>query len=562
MIFYSRNMTKNSEILQLESQGCFCDDWSRIRISEKTDLRKIRNVRFAGSVSIGSGAEIINVPGGLCDIRIGDNVRIGNVARISRSPEASFGVGTDIDVLDETGHSIVRIYPGISAQIATLCARMPEYARAKLFPLIDSHIASLEHDMPEIGDNVTIIDSGVISDVRIWSGVRIEGAARLHNGSIVGNSTSGPQATFVGHGVDAENFIIEDATVKGGCLLRNTYAGQGVVLDKGFTSHDSLFFANCSMENGEACAVLAGPYTVSMHKSTLLIGCQTSFMNAGSATNMSNHMYKLGPAHWGVLERGVKTASNSYIMHGSRIGAYSLVMGTHKTHPDTSALPFSYLFGDDSGKTTVVPGAMLKSFGLKRDMEKWPQRDRRKDYDIPLHDRITFAIFNPATADAMLQALQMMEDIDTASGDDDESGIVWHGLTISRKSLRKGRDLYDMALCRYIDLTTFSQDEDFHAGSTEARGRWVDLAGQVLPAECLKETMTSESISEMERRLSEADSRFDRLQSIWIKTNLRNYMDNPDTVRQKSAALADLIENDRITSVDTLARHQEMLALL
>lgn len=82
-------------------------------------------------------------------------------------------------------------------------------------------------------------------------------------------------------------------------MIRNCYVGQGSVIDKGFTAHDSLFFANCSMENGEACAVLAGPYTVSMHKSSLLIGCQTSFMNAGSGTNMSNHMYKFGPVHWG-----------------------------------------------------------------------------------------------------------------------------------------------------------------------------------------------------------------------------------------------------------------------
>lgn len=561
MIFFFKNMMKNTQIEQLEAQGCHCDDWSRISISEKTDLRKIRNVTFRGDVSIGAGAEIINVPGGLCDISIGDNVRIENVARISSSGEAVFGIGTDIDVLDETGHSVVRMYPGISAQIAAICARMPEYARETLLPLIDAHIASMDRDVPDIGDNVTVRDCGVITDVRIGSGVRVEGAVRLRNGSVVGNARSGKQAAYVGHGVDAENFIIEDAEVKGGCLLRNTYAGQGVILDKGFTSHDSLFFANCNMENGEACAVLAGPYTVSMHKSSLLIGCQTSFMNAGSGTNMSNHMYKLGPAHWGVLERGVKTASNSYLMHGSRIGAYSLVMGEHKTHPDTSALPFSYLFGDGAGKTTVVPGAMLKSFGLKRDIEKWPVRDRRKDFDIPLHDRINFSLLNPATAGDILRALQVIGEAQTAAADDDGS-VAWHGLTMSRKSMLNGRELYDMALCRYIDLTTLIQDEDARADSDKAGDRWVDLAGQVLPAECLKRIMTSGSIIEMERGLSEAYSRYDMLQSIWIRTNLGNYLDDQDSVKKKSAALARLVDNDRITSIDTLARHQEMLALL
>ena len=137
------------------------------------------------------------------------------------------------------------------------------------------------------------------------------------NGAVINNAAPGKCFAYVGSGVDADNFIIEDGKVSSGCIIRNCYIGQGAELEKGFTAHDSLFFANCSFENGEACAVLAGPYTVSMHKGTLLIGCQTAFMNAGSSTNQSNHMYKLGPVHWGVLERGVKTSSGAYIMFGA-----------------------------------------------------------------------------------------------------------------------------------------------------------------------------------------------------------------------------------------------------
>ena len=50
------------------------------------------------------------------------------------------------------------------------------------------------------------------------------------------------------------------------------------------------------------------------HKSTLLIAGLFSFMNAGSGSNQSNHMYKLGPIHQGILERGAKTSSDSYIL--------------------------------------------------------------------------------------------------------------------------------------------------------------------------------------------------------------------------------------------------------
>lgn len=79
-------------------------------------------------------------------------------------------------------------------------------------------------------------------------------------------------------------------------------------------------------ENGEACAIFAGPYTVTHHKSTLLIAGMFSFMNAGSGSNQSNHMYKLGPIHQGTLERGAKT-TDSYILLACKGGSVFLGNG-------------------------------------------------------------------------------------------------------------------------------------------------------------------------------------------------------------------------------------------
>ena len=90
-----------------------------------------------------------------------------------------------------------------------------------------------------------------------------------------------------------------------------------------------------------------------------------SFMNAGSGSNQSNHMYKLGPIHQGTLERGAKTSSDSYILWPARIGAFSLVMGRHVNHPDTSDLPFSYLI-EEQNTTYLIPGVNLRSVGTIR----------------------------------------------------------------------------------------------------------------------------------------------------------------------------------------------------
>lgn len=550
---------KDNEIEILERQGCYSTDWNLVSISEDTDLGKIRNVYFNGPVSIGANAEIINVLGGLSNVRIGDNVRIVNVARIENTPDAKFGIGTEVSVLDETGGRPVRIYPGISSQIAALATRIPEFAKEKLLPLIDKHIETFPN-FPDIGNGAEILDCGPIIDTRIWAGVRIEGAAWLKNGSIVSNTDKDNCITYVGQGVNAENFIIEDASVNTSVVLRNTYVGQGTVLDKGFTSHDSLFFANCSMENGEACALFAGPFTVSMHKSSLLIGCETAFMNAGSGTNMSNHMYKLGPVHWGVLERGVKTSSNSYLMHGSRIGAFSLVMGEHKTHPDTSEFPFSYLFGDVKGNTTLVPAAMLKSFGLRRDQEKWQKRDRREGCGLKFNDRITFHSFNPYTMRYVLRAIALIDKLLSSSAD--YSQISYNGINLSRKSLEKARYLYELSIYEYLHLRLGDNMNPTDAGDSNSEMKWYDIAGQVISESTLQSAMNASSVTEIEKIFDNAHSNFYHDELDWIASNLKEWCNTDNIYSKKSKEFDSFVEADHNKSLSDISQEREMLSLL
>ncbi len=89
-------------------------------------------------------------------------------------------------------------------------------------------------------------------------------------------------------------------------------------------------------------------------------------------------MYKLGPVHQGVVERGSKTGSDSYMLWPAKVGAFTVVMGRHYRNSDTSDLPFSYLI-EHEDESVLAPGVNLRSVGTVRDARKWPQRDRRKD---------------------------------------------------------------------------------------------------------------------------------------------------------------------------------------
>lgn len=558
----TRRHLNRSERDILEKQGCRAEHWEDVEISESTPLDAIRDVIFAGPVSIGALSRAngsVLERSRLKNVVLGDNVTIRDVSLIEFETEALCGLGTEVAVLDESGSRPVFIYPGMSAQTALLMAREPVWCENHLRPIM-SDCFETTSVAPYIGDNARVERCGLLMNVAVGHGVTVEGAESLRNGMIVNNSSSNRPLAYIGAGVNAENFIVEDGCLDSGAVVRNCYIGQGASVEKQFSAHDSLFFANTQVENGEACAVFAGPYTVSMHKSSLLIGCQTSFMNAGSGTNQSNHMYKLGPVHWGVLERGVKTSSDSYLMLGAKIGAFSMLMGQHKTHPDSSQFPFSYLFGDEKGATVVVPGVMLRSCGLMRDEKKWPARDRRLKRRLPLHDRIVFDVLNPLTVDKMLSASDVIDTLLNKPADDDRY-VRYRGMKFTRASLERAKFLYALGIYKYLDLHVTDDGFPVHEPG-HVTADWVDIAGLPVPRKYLDRIKEAESLDEIEGIFDEAFNHYRNLERAWIATRFDEKWRKPKSVITEYASQFDkMVEEDRARYLEDLAAQNAMLAL-
>ena len=253
--------------------------------------------------------------------------------------------------------------------------------------------------------------------MRIGDYCEIEGAGRLKNGSINSNADD---PVHIGYGVVCDDFIISSGShIEDGTMMTRCFVGQACHMGHNYSASDSLFFSNCQEENGEACAIFAGPFTVTHHKSTLLIAGMFSFMNAGSGSNQSNHMYKLGPIHQGALERGAKTTSDSYILWPARIGAFSLVMGRHVNHPDTSDLPFSYLIEDKNYDLSGSGGLIFVASAQFRDAQKWPKRDLRKD---PFRlDQINYNLLSPYTIQKMMKGRSILKELERVSGETSET---------------------------------------------------------------------------------------------------------------------------------------------
>ena len=513
-----RNLTQE-EVNTLENQSCKAiDGWKNIFVDNNFDTSNIRNVTFSGNVYLGVFSNKIELPSGCydfcgiynahihnCTIKnqcyiknigasisnyiIEENVIIQDTSCIKVEKESSFGNGTEVATINEGGGRNVLIYDELSVHTAYLMAfyRHTPSMIDNLKSEINQYAKNLSSSEGSIGKNTTIINCSTICDVKIGQFAKLEGVDLLKNGSV--NSThSAP--TVVGQGVNAKDFIFSSGSlVNDNAYLRHCFVGNGCEISSYYTAENSLFFANSQCLQGEACSIFAGPYTVTHHKSTLLIAGYYSYFNAGSGTNQSNHMYKLGPVHQGIIERGGKTGSDSYVLWPGQIGAFTMILGKHYSNPDISKLPFSYLI-EDNGKSVLIPAQNLFNVGITRDVQKWPRRDKRKgnkhlDYLIP-------EALNPYTINKVLQGIEILAQLQKKASPQGKN-LMYKNTQLSLTSINRGIKLYEQALVKYVGdelINVLKQpnfDSAFKSDDLDGINEWIDLGGLV----CRKDMLES-----------------------------------------------------------------------
>lgn len=482
-----------NEIAQLEERGCWAEDWSDILVDEAFVPSQMENVLLYGhveigglsgsveveegfrrrccvrnatlkNVTIGDDCLVENVRGYIANTQIGDRCYVANVGIITNQEGSTFGNGTEISVLNEGGDGNIVIFEGLTAQLAWM---MVNFNNAKKLAVVEKHEGE-----PHIGAGARVVGVKEMNNVRIGEGCEVQGSCKLTNCTLLSTENAG---TLIGSDVIIEDSVVAaGASVIDGAKMYSCFVGESVHIGKGFSAEASIFFANSYMDNGEACAAFCGPFATSHHKSTLLIGGAFSFYNAGSGTNQSNHAYKMGPIHWGTLDRGSKTASGSHILWPAHIGSFSMVMGKVQNHPQVQKLPFSYVIAEGRD-TWLVPGINIRTVGTWRDVGKWPKRDAR-----PLDSRndiINFAFPNPYIVQSVLDGKGVLEDLLKKNPEDTEV-YTYHGCKIKKAALLKGIQYYDLVLKLFLYRC-------FQNNTTETEeaigGRWVDMMGLLIP---------------------------------------------------------------------------------
>jgi hypothetical protein len=545
-----RNIS-SAEIEVLKKNNCSCDNWSRVMVMDGFNPASCSNVIFSGDItmgvfkepfidksgisfssgivnarihncSIGSDVVINNIGSFIANYNIEDKAVIINCGKIATEGLSSFGNGISVSVLNETGARAVKMWDRLSAHEAYIIAlyRHKNNAVKIIEKLVDDYARDQTSDSGTIGNNSRIINCNTIRNVRFGSFSHAEGVLTLNEGSV---NSCGADPVFLGPGVIMEHFIVcSGSVVSDSTLIDKCFIGQGCLLTKHYSAENSFFFANCGGYHGEACSIFAGPYTVTHHKSTLLIAGIFSFMNAGSGSNQSNHLYKLGPIHQGIMERGSKTTSDSYLLWPAKIGPFTLVMGRHYKNLDTSSLPFSYLI-ESNDESVLVPGVNLRSVGTIRDAQKWPVRDKRKDPDKI--DQVNFNLLSPYTIRKMIDGRNLLVRL-KSENHNGESSYKYNNMKITSSSLDRGIELYQTGINKFLGNSVIKRLEGKEITSNqqlrqqllpdrvEGKGEWVDLAGLITPKQEVDKLLDDVEAGKI-RSIDDLAGSFKRMQSSY-----------------------------------------------
>lgn len=546
------------EIEILESNSCWAEDWSRVEVAEDGFQAKFfHRVMFYGDVQLGSVQKEVEITKGFvkhsgindatlrnvtvgndCLIEkvgnyinnytIGDDCLISNISVMETTEGATYGEGNLISVLNEVGDGNVIFFHDLNSQFAAFMVKHfnDKDLKNAIRRLIKEEIARTNPERGTIGNKVKIVNTKEITNTVIQNDCEISGASRLSDCTILSSEYA---SVYIGTGVICENSIISDgSSIVNSVKMQDCFVGEACQISNGFTASQSVFFANSFMANGEACAAFCGPFCASHHKSSLLIGGMFSFYNAGSGTNFSNHAYKMGPMHWGILERGTKTASGSYLLMPATIGTFSVCFGKLMHHPNTTALPFSYLIAE-ADKMYLVPGRNITTVGLYRDIRKWPKRDMRPQQTQK--SIVNFDWLSPYSVGEILQGKKILENLRQASGDN-VSSYNYHEYVINATSLRKGIKYYDIALRIYMGAVLKRAHKWGFFGKPQTEvglGRWDDLSGLLLPVSeerRLIEDIKSgslETIEEVVNRFREINENYRIYQWAWTYRMILEY---------------------------------------
>ena len=407
------------QIEQLERQGSYSRDWSKVKISKSADLSNIWHVNFRGNCLIGNlkGPAIPLMPGtsvepgledcSIEDVLIGDGCAIRNVTMMSRVDVLkgalvygcgliaggdlnTLGLDREIVFAPGSGGRQLPVFPEMTTEaLEWLAVRMDDKAvqtkyreicaryrkrRSRNTTLIGRHarLFGAKHVLRSaIGPYAFVLDAGGIEDCIIYS--TQEAPTKIGTGAILKQVTTQD-------GVEIDS----------GAHCVNCHFTEFSWAKESARVSSSIIGPNSGVAGGECRSSFVGPF-VAFHHQALLIA---TFWPGGrgnisyGANVGSNHSGKApDQEHWAGeglfygLGCSVKFPANY------TEAPYSLVASGVVTLPQRVQFPFSLINTPSLNSpllspafNEIMPGWVLNNnmYGLMRNMTKFRDRDRAR----------------------------------------------------------------------------------------------------------------------------------------------------------------------------------------
>ncbi len=431
------------EIIRLEALGNHADAWSRVRVADGFDFRRVRQCSFHGDVVLGAFggrarvAEGLELPTGVyrstvADSVIGHDALVRDVAllvnyavgpgalvldcgRVTCEAGTTFGVGTELPLAVESGGREVRVYAEITTEVAAAVARsrsrpdlLARYARAAA-----AYAARAASPRGVVGPGAVVRGTPEVRNTFVGARARVDGATRVADCTLLSNAE---EPTAVESGACVTRSVLQWgsrvdtlAVVGHSVLTEHSYAERHAKVTA------SLLGPNTGVAQGEVTASLVGPF-VGFHHQALLIAAlwpEGRGNVAHGACVGSNHTSRapdqeFWPGEGTFLGLGCNI---KYPADFSR-APYSVVACGVTTLPQKVTFPFALINAPSARPAEVppafneiVPAWVLSDslYTLARAPRKQRARDRAR------RARFDFEVFRPEIVDLMLDAARRLE---------------------------------------------------------------------------------------------------------------------------------------------------------
>jgi hypothetical protein len=433
----------SEEITRLVSLGNTCEDWSRVRVAEGFDWRRVRNSDFQGDVVLGRFgtrlplADGIEVTTGIQNSTvagcvIGHNALIRDVKLLANyvvgaeallwdcgtiicEGETTFGNGLPLLLGIETGGREVPSYAEITVAVADALTRGPSrgLALARCEKLIRNHLSRVRSSSGIIERGATIRRTARVRNTYVGRNAHVAEATLIDESTLLGSAEepvkvlSGAIVTrsLLQWGARVDTLAIVDRSV----LTEHSHVEQSAKVT------ESILGPNTGIASGEVTASLVGPL-VGFHHQALLIAAlwPEGKGNVGAGASVGcNHTSRAPDQEFWCAE-GMFFGLGVKVMYPSDFsGSPYSILACGITMPSQKlAFPFSLVTAPSTHAegippvyNEIVPAWQLTDnlFALKRNQVKFKSRSqgRRQPLD--------FEVFRPATVDLMKDACRRLE---------------------------------------------------------------------------------------------------------------------------------------------------------